>query len=315
MTDHQHAHSHAHHGRAHNARATDILLWPLGLIAGFAVVEAIGGWLTGSLALLGDAGHMASDAAALALAWFGAWLARMPPNPKHHYGFLRAEVLVALFNTLLMLVVVAAIVHEAIGRLQAPQAVAAGGVMLIAFVGLVINIVVALHLHRRQHTINHRAALLHVLGDLLGSVAALTAGVVIHFTGWFVVDPILSIFISLLILISTLRLLREAVHMLMEGAPAHLDAAAIRRQLNAVPGVADVHHLRLWSLSSEVTALSAHVVLQEKDDWPQILDSMRRMLREQYAIRHITLQPEFTGSGSPDRDACWLTDKPDTPST
>ncbi len=267
MTDHQHAHSHAHHSRAHNARATDILLWPLLLIAGFAIVEAIGGWLTGSLALLGDAGHMASDAAALALAWLGAWLARMPPNPKHHYGFLRAEVLVAL------------------------------------------------HLHRRQHTINHRAALLHVLGDLLGSVAALTAGVVIHFTGWFVVDPILSIFISLLILISTLRLLREAVHMLMEGAPAHLDTVAIRKQLNAVPGVEDVHHLRLWSLSSEGTALSAHVVLKEKDDWPQILDSMRRILREQYVIRHITLQPEFTGSGKPDQDACWLTDKPDTPST
>lgn len=310
MAHEQHAHSHTH-----KSRATDILFWPLLLIAGFAIVEAIGGWLTGSLALLGDAGHMASDAAALALAWFGAWLARMPPNPKHNFGFLRAEVLVALLNTLLMLVVVAAIVHEAVGRLQAPQAVAAGGVMLIAFVGLVINVVVALHLHRRQHTINHRAALLHVLGDLLGSVAALTAGVVIYFTGWFVVDPILSIFISVLILISTLRLLREAIHMLMEGVPAHLDALAISRCLASVPDVEDVHHLRLWSLSSEVVALSAHVVLKEKDDWPQVLDSMRRILREQYAIRHITLQPEFIGSGSPDQDACWLTDKPDTPST
>lgn len=288
----------------------DILFWPLVLIASFAVVEAIGGWLTGSLALLGDAGHMVSDAAALGLAWLGVWISRKPPNARHSFGLVRAEVLVALLNALLMLAVVAAIVYEAIERLQSPQPVAAGGVMLIAFVGLVINLVVAVHLHRGQSTINHRAALLHVIGDLLGSVAALTAGVVIYFSDWYLIDPILSIFISALILFSTLRLLREAVHMLMEGVPKHLDVAAIHQYLAAVPGVEGVHHLRVWSLSSEQTALSAHVVMKDKEGWPQTLEAMRHILHKHFDIQHVTLQPEFNHAGQQDEQGCWLTEKP-----
>ncbi len=303
---HHHDHSHAsgHHGR-------DVLLLPLLLTAGFAVVEALGGWLTGSLALLGDAGHMASDAAALALAWLGAWLSRKPANARHTYGFLRAEVLVALLNTLIMLGVVVAIVLEAIERMQSPQPVAASGVMLIAFVGLLINLFVARHLHRGQSTINHRAALLHVMGDLLGSVAALTAGAVIYFTGWTMIDPLLSLFIALLILVSTLRLLREVVHMLMEGVPAHLDLDTIRQRLMANAGVEDVHHLRVWSLSSQVTALSAHVVVGQESAWPHILQAMRRVLSEEFHIQHVILQPEFNHAGRQDADGCWLTEKPD----
>lgn len=303
---HHHDHSHAsgHHGR-------DVLLLPLLLTAGFAVVEALGGWLTGSLALLGDAGHMASDAAALALAWLGAWLSRKPANARHTYGFLRAEVLVALLNTLIMLGVVVAIVLEAIERMQSPQPVAASGVMLIAFVGLLINLFVAQHLHRGQSTINHRAALLHVMGDLLGSVAALTAGAVIYFTGWTMIDPLLSLFIALLILVSTLRLLREVVHMLMEGVPAHLDLDTIRQRLMANAGVEDVHHLRVWSLSSQVTALSAHVVVGQESAWPHILQAMRRVLSEEFHIQHVILQPEFNHAGRQDADGCWLTEKPD----
>ncbi len=303
---HHHDHSHAsgHHGR-------DVLLLPLLLTAGFAVVEALGGWLTGSLALLGDAGHMASDAAALALAWLGAWLSRKPANARHTYGFLRAEVLVALLNTLIMLGVVVAIVLEAIERMQSPQPVAASGVMLIAFVGLLINLFVARHLHRGQSTINHRAALLHVMGDLLGSVAALTAGAVIYFTGWTMIDPLLSLFIALLILVSTLRLLREVVHMLMEGVPAHLDLDTIRQRLMANAGVEDVHHLRVWSLSSQVTALSAHVVVGQESTWPHILQAMRRVLSEEFHIQHVILQPEFNHAGRQDADGCWLTEKPD----
>lgn len=303
---HHHDHSHAsgHHGR-------DVLLLPLLLTAGFAVVEALGGWLTGSLALLGDAGHMASDAAALALAWLGAWLSRKPANARHTYGFLRAEVLVALLNTLIMLGVVVAIVLEAIERMQSPQPVAASGVMLIAFVGLLINLFVARHLHRGQSTINHRAALLHVMGDLLGSVAALTAGAVIYFTGWTMIDPLLSLFIALLILVSTLRLLREVVHMLMEGVPAHLDLDTIRQRLMANAGVEDVHHFRVWSLSSQVTALSAHVVVGQESAWPHILQAMRRVLSEEFHIQHVILQPEFNHAGRQDADGCWLTEKPD----
>lgn len=301
---HDHSHVSGHHGR-------DVLLLPLLLTAGFAVVEALGGWLTGSLALLGDAGHMASDAAALALAWLGAWLSRKPANARHTYGFLRAEVLVALLNTLIMLGVVVAIVLEAIERMQSPQPVAASGVMLIAFVGLLINLFVARHLHRGQSTINHRAALLHVMGDLLGSVAALTAGAVIYFTGWTMIDPLLSLFIALLILVSTLRLLREVVHMLMEGVPAHLDLDTIRQRLMANAGVEDVHHLRVWSLSSRVTALSAHVVVGQESAWPHILQAMRRVLSDEFHIQHVILQPEFNHAGRQDADGCWLTEKPD----
>ena len=301
---HDHSHVSGHHGR-------DVLLLPLLLTAGFAVVEALGGWLTGSLALLGDAGHMASDAAALALAWLGAWLSRKPANARHTYGFLRAEVLVALLNTLIMLGVVVAIVLEAIERMQSPQPVAASGVMLIAFVGLLINLFVARHLHRGQSTINHRAALLHVMSDLLGSVAALTAGAVIYFTGWTMIDPLLSLFIALLILVSTLRLLREVVHMLMEGVPAHLDLDTIRQRLMANAGVEDVHHLRVWSLSSQVTALSAHVVVGQESAWPHILQAMRRVLSEEFHIQHVILQPEFNHAGRQDADGCWLTEKPD----
>ncbi|MDX9951564.1 MAG: cation diffusion facilitator family transporter [Methylophilaceae bacterium] len=301
---HDHSHVSGHHGR-------DVLLLPLLLTAGFAVVEALGGWLTGSLALLGDAGHMASDAAALALAWLGAWLSRKPANARHTYGFLRAEVLVALLNTLIMLGVVVAIVLEAIERMQSPQPVAASGVMLIAFVGLLINLFVARHLHRGQSTINHRAALLHVMGDLLGSVAALTAGAVIYFTGWTMIDPLLSLFIALLILVSTLRLLREVVHMLMEGVPAHLDLDTIRQRLMANAGVEDVHHLRVWSLSSQVTALSAHVVVGQESAWPHILQAMRRVLSDEFHIQHVILQPEFNHAGRQDADGCWLTEKPD----
>ncbi len=302
-----HHHNHSHDSTPHKR---DVLFLPLVLTAGFAVVEALGGWVTGSLALLGDAGHMASDAAALALAWLGAWVARKPANARHSYGFLRAEVLVALVNALLMLVVVASIVLEAIKRIQSPQEVAAGGVMLIAFIGLLINIFVALHLHRGQHTINHRAALLHVMGDLLGSVSALTAGVVIYFTGWYLVDPVLSIFISLLILISTLRLLREVVHMLMEGVPGHLDIDIIRQDLLTVPEVEGVHHLRVWSLSSEVTALSAHVVVNDKSEWPMVLETMRHILHDEFNIQHVILQPELNHAGKQDAEGCWLTGKP-----
>lgn len=308
--DHHHAHTHDSHSHDSIPRDQHLLFWPLILISTFAAVEALGGWLTGSLALLGDAGHMASDAAALGLAWLGAWIARKPPTARHSFGLMRAEVLVALLNALLMMAVVVAIVHEAIERLQSPQPVAAGGVMLIAFVGLVINIFVAIHLHRGQHTINHRAALLHVLGDLLGSVAALAAGVIIYFTDWYLIDPILSIFISALILFSTVKLLREALHMLMEGVPEHLDVDTIARRLICVPEVEGVHHLRVWSLSSEVVALSAHVVIKDKEAWPQILDVMRQVLREHFNIQHITLQPEFNHAGNHDQQGCWLTEDP-----
>jgi cobalt-zinc-cadmium efflux system protein len=295
-TDHHHHHS-----------TGNILLWPLLLTAGFALVEAIGGWLTGSLALLGDAGHMLSDSAALGLAWLGAWIARKPASSQHSFGFVRAEVIVAAVNGLLMLVVIAFIVLEAIERLRAPQPVQGAEVMLIAFIGMLVNIVVAWQLHKGQHNINARAAFLHVMGDLLGSAAALAAGAVIYFTGWLAADPILSIFICALILFSTIKLLSEAVHVLMEGVPPHLDIKEVSAAMTAASRVHQVHSVHIWALSSEVTALSAHVVLQDLQEWHEVLENLRKMLHDRFGIDHVTLQPESVEVFSLSGDGCWLT--------
>lgn len=268
------------------------LLWPVLLTLGFALVEALGGWFTHSLALVGDAGHMFSDSAALALAWFAAWVAHKPPTRRHTYGLARVEILVALFNGLLMLAIIFGIVHEAINRLSEPHTVNGGQVMLIAFIGLVVNVLVAFMLNKSEKNINSRAAMLHVLGDLLGSVAALVAGAVIYFTGWVQIDAILSMLIALLLLGSTFNLLREAVHVLMEGVPEHIDPDGVQQAMAEMPGVNSIHDVHIWTLASGVVALSAHVVLKDLHGWMHVLPSLREMLNERYGINHVTLQPE-----------------------
>lgn len=241
---------------------------------------------------------MASDATALGLAAGAAWLARRPPSARHSYGLARAEVIAALVNGLAMLAVVVWIAVEAVERLTAPVAPAVEGavVALVASGGLAVNVAVALMLTRGEATLNTRAALLHVFGDLLGSVAALIAGAVVYFTGWMPIDPILSLAICALILYSTLKLLREATHVLMEGVPLHLDLAAVGASLARVPGVRSVHDLHIWTLASGTLALSAHVVLENARDfnpWPRVLADMRALLHDRYGIEHVTLQPEL----------------------
>jgi cobalt-zinc-cadmium efflux system protein len=180
--------------------------------------------------------------------------------------------------------------------------------MLIALVGLVVNIIVARQLHQHQHNLNHRAALLHVMGDLLGSVAAIVAGAVIYFTGWMPIDPILSIFISVLILISTVNLLRQVLSVLMESVPRHIEIAKVSEALASLPQVQAAHSVHIWALSSEVTALSAHVVLHDMADWREVLERLRALLHERFNIDHVTLQPEIVDASD---DGCWLTKKPD----
>jgi cobalt-zinc-cadmium efflux system protein len=283
---HHHGHAHAH---AHPARG---LLGAFALTLVFALFEAAGGLWSGSLALLGDAGHMFSDATALGLAGLAAWIARRPPSPRHSYGLARAEVLAALINGLVMLAVVTTIVVEAIARLQAPRAVPGLAVMVIAGAGLAVNIGVLALLSRGAADLNTRGALLHVFGDLLGSVAALIAGAVILFTGWTPIDSLLSLAICALILFSTLRLLREALHVLMEGVPRHLDLATVGRGLAGVPGVISVHDLHIWTPAAGGAALSAHVVVEDLGAWMQTLALQRELLKARYGIEHVTLQPE-----------------------
>lgn len=295
MVHHHHHHHHHEHGHDHghaaaNGRALSVAL---AITLAFALVEAVGGWWTGSLALLGDAGHMFSDAMALALAVFALWIARRPPSARHTYGLLRAEVVAALFNGLAMLLVVAGIGVEAVQRLRAPVPVAAQGVMIIAALGLAVNVGVLWVLRRSGENLSTRAAMLHVLGDLLGSVAALLAGVAIYFTGWMAADAWLSLLICALILYSTWRLLREVLHVLMEGVPTNLDVAVVGRTMAQVAGVRSVHDLHIWTLASGSLALSAHVVMDDLNRWPQVLHAEQELLHSRFDIAHVTLQPEL----------------------
>lgn len=286
--DHHHGAGSSHH---HRAVARSALIPALLLTLAFALVEALAGWWSGSLALLGDAGHMLTDSAALGFAACAAWLASRQPSARHTYGYGRVEALAALLNVLFMLIVVAALSAAVLRRILEPAPIDGEAVTLVAGLGLCINLAVAWLLMRGEPTINTRGALLHVVGDLLGSVAALVAGAVILWTGWTPIDPLLSLFICALILASSLRLLREVLHALMEGVPMHLSTAVIGRALAAVPGVASVHDLHVWTLSSKQVALSAHVLVDSLEQWPQVLAAARQVLAG-HGIEHITLQPE-----------------------
>lgn len=287
---HDHGHDHAGHASPTTLRALKV---GLALTAGFAVVEAFGGYLAGSLALISDAGHMATDAASFVVALIAQYVARRPPSAQASYGYGRAETLAAFINALAMLALVVWIAVEAVARLLEPTPVAGLLVMGVAGVGLAVNVFVAAQLLRAGRNINARGALLHVIGDILGSVAALTAGAVVAFTGWTPIDPILSIVVAILILRATIVLLRESGTVLMEQVPSHLSYEAIGRALAGLPGVTGVHDLHVWPIGAGRNALSAHLVLTDGDRWPATLAAAQRLLAAGFAIDHVTLQPSW----------------------
>ncbi len=264
------------------------------LTLGFAAVEAVAGVWAHSLTLLGDAGHMATDGMALGIAVLAAWIALKPASARHTYGFGRMEVMAALVNTLLMLAIAAAIVAEAVMRFRHPPVVHARVMIVIGILGLFTNFAIYKVLQQGDNSLNVRAALLHVLGDMLGSLAALIAGVVIYLTGWYPIDPLLSLFIAVLILISGLRLLRDASRVLLEGVPLGMDLAKIGLGMAGVEGVRSVHDLHVWSLSSNEISLSAHIVIDEMGSWQPVLHRLQDHLHHVYGIDHATLQPEPT---------------------
>ena len=287
MAEH-HEHHHHHHER--RAGAT-LAVAALATIA-YGVVEALGGWWTGSLALLSDAGHMLTDGAALGLSALAAWIARQPPSARHSYGLGRAEIVAALLNAGAMLVIIVALGYEAIVRLRAPAPVQGAVAALIAAAGLALNLFVMRRLTPHVHDMNARAARLHVLGDVLGSVAALASGTVIALTGWTRIDPLASLAICVLIAFSSVRLLRESLHALMEGVPRGMSVEAIGGEMARVDGVLSVHDLHVWTLSGSRTALSAHVVVRSLGQWERTLVELQRRLHERFGIDHVTLQPE-----------------------
>ncbi len=256
-------------------------------------VELAGGWWTGSLALIADAAHMAVDLLGLSLTLVAAMLSRLPADPKRTYGYRRVEVLAALGNAIALMVATGFLLREAWARFTFPTPIAAGPMIAIAFVGLLCNLASAAMLWRSSRTnINMRGALMHVLSDGAGSVGALIAGVIILQTRWYRADALVTALICGGIVLTAFWLLRDSVHILLEGAPAHLDLEDIRAALTEIPGVKDVHDLHLWSLTQGQEAMSGHLVLAEGRDHAEALNAGKNILAERFRITHVTLQIE-----------------------
>jgi cobalt-zinc-cadmium efflux system protein len=278
-----------HHHEPGDRRALAIVL---ALVLGFAGVEALTGLAADSLALLADAAHMLSDALALGLALFAAWLARRPATPQRSFGWRRAEVLAALVNALVLVGIGAAIVWAAVGRLSDPPTVLGGWVLAAGAAGLVVNLVAARVLHGAGSGLNVRAAMLHVLADLASSAGVVLAGLIVLATGWEYADPIAAIVIGLLVIASTAGVLRETVGVLLEGAPEGMDAREVGAAIASTEGVVGVHDLHLWTITSGFPALSAHVLVEAGADCHAIRRQLEVVLRERFGLSHTTLQVE-----------------------
>ncbi|KMY67448.1 zinc transporter ZitB [Desulfocarbo indianensis] len=270
------------------------MFWAFILTGAFMLVEAVGGFMAGSLALLADAGHMLTDAASLALAWLAFRVAQRPGGENHSYGLVRAEVLAAFVNGLALVLISAWIIYEAIVRLLAPQPVRGGLMLVVAGAGLLVNLVVLYILHRGERgNLNVRGAMLHVMGDLLGSVAAIVAGVVIMQTAWMPIDPILSVMVALLILKSAWHLVRESSHILLEGSPSEPTALQIQEVLGLeVDEVREVHHIHVWSLTPDHPMITLHAKAEPGAELDSVRQSIDRVLRRRFGADHNTIQME-----------------------
>jgi cobalt-zinc-cadmium efflux system protein len=286
VPDHHHDHDHAGAGERR-------LLWAFVLTLLTLVVEAAGGWISGSLALLADAGHMFVDAFALLLAFFGAYFARRPADDKRSFGYARLEVLVGYTNALFQFVLVAWIIVEAIGRLAKPEPILSGTMLIIAVAGLAVNLFVLRVLGGHDHDdLNTAGARLHVLGDLLGSLGAVAAALLIRWRGWLWADPAFSVFVSLLILNSAWKLLMRSAHILLEGTPEGVDTAQVAVAVRAGDGVVDVHHVHVWQLAGGKRLATLHARLTEDADPHAALAQVQTILREKFQIVHATVQIE-----------------------
>jgi cobalt-zinc-cadmium efflux system protein len=280
--------------RARNSRVLGIVL---GLTLAFTGVEFVGGLLTGSLALLADAAHMLSDNAALGIALFAVWLAGRPSTPERSFGYQRAEILAALANGVILVLLAIWIFIEAWGRLMDPPDVLAGWVAVVAVAGLAVNLTAAAVLDRAGHdTLNMRAALRHVLADAVGSAGVLASAIVILVTGWRYADPIAGALIGVLVLASSWTVLRDSVHILLEGAPPGLDARELGRRVAQMPGVVDVHDLHVWTITSGFPALAAHVLVERGDDCHARRRELEDFLLREYGIEHTTLQVDHAAT-------------------
>jgi cobalt-zinc-cadmium efflux system protein len=272
----------------------------LALIAGFMVVEVIGGLLASSLALLADAAHMLSDAAGLGLALFAVWIAGRPPTPERSFGFRRAEILAALANGVALVAIAIWILVEAFHRLRDPPEPIAGWILGLGLAGLLVNLAAAAIIYRaRTGSLNVEAAFRHVLADALGSVGVIVAGATILLTGWVYADPLISVGIAGLVLASSWTILRDSVHILLEGTPAGIDANEVGRRMASLAGVVEVHDLHIWTITSGFPSLSAHVLAARGVDCHGKRRELQTLLREDFGIDHTTLQVDHAGEAGP----------------
>lgn len=320
--DHDHDHSHAHgagsHGHSHaelddenrrhvagyaaDPRRTRKLMLAFALTSITLVAEAVGGWLSGSLALLADAGHMLVDALALLFAWLGAHFAQRPADARRSFGYARLEVLVGYTNALSQFVLVVWIVFEAVQRFFSPAPILSGMMLLVALAGLLVNLLVLSTLHGHDHDdVNTAGARLHVIGDLLGSLGAVAAALVVRYFDWLWADPAISVFVSVLILNSAWRLLRRCAHILLEGVPDGVEATAIVSGVEGdVAGVRDVHHVHVWQLAGGVRVATLHARLNEGTEPDQAILDVGRSLRQRFGIEHVTVQLDGVQCHAPD---------------
>jgi len=290
------AHDHGGAGHVHDHSVTADserrLLFVLALTFIFMVVEAVGGWWAGSLALIADAGHMLADTGALGLSWVAFRMGRRPPDGRYSYGYHRFQILAAFVNGLALFAIAGWIIYEAIQRVQDPQHVLAGPMLAVATAGLLVNIWAFFLLHRGdRHNVNMRGAMLHVLSDLLGSLAAIIAAIVILQTGWMPIDPILSVFVALIVLRSAWGLVARTGNILMEGAPEGFEPGELKDDLVAnVPGLLDVHHIHVWALTAERPMITLHAMVEDGRNQNGIVRELKARLRETHGFDHSTVQ-------------------------
>ncbi|HEY0545635.1 MAG TPA: cation diffusion facilitator family transporter [Pyrinomonadaceae bacterium] len=295
----RHGGSHAHalsngeqkHGRASRSRRGLTIVLVLTIV--YMLAEAFGGWWTGSLALLADAGHMLADVAALALALTAIWFGSRPATPSKTFGYYRLEILAALINGVVLVLLSLFIFYEAYERWSSPPVVKSGVMMIVAAGGLVVNLFCAWILHGdHEEDLNVRGAWLHIISDALGSLGAIIAGALMYFYGWYAADALFSFLIGLLIVWSSWNLIRDAVNVLLEGTPAHINLAAVEAAILETTGVEAVHDLHVWTITSGREALSAHVIHAELISQPELLKALRAKLHERFGVDHLTIQME-----------------------
>ncbi|MBD0384444.1 cation diffusion facilitator family transporter [Paenibacillus sedimenti] len=295
---HEHGHHHGHnhgHGHSHAPNNKKGLTIALIITSGIMFLEFFGGLITNSLALLSDSGHMLSDAASLALSLVAMWFATRPATPRKSYGNYRFEILAALFNGVTLFIISGFIIKEAYGRFVAPPTVSSGSMILIAAVGLLANLLSAWALMKQsdvKENINVRSAYLHVIGDALGSVGAIFAGLLMFFFDWYIADPIISVIVALLILKGAWGVIRHAVHILMEGTPVTIELDRVKKTLESIEGVINVHDLHIWTITSGLDSLSCHMLIEDSRDSQEILQKAIHEMESKFQIQHTTIQVE-----------------------